>query len=113
MKVNTILQKTFDNSNKDSINIITDVVFDGYTATVDTYINDSDMECYSKLNVKSNTSSLTVMYDSYQNKRNIVGRSTKNDKIPLSVVRTVINAAIDEAKKAGRGSICGMIKALV
>lgn len=113
MKINTILQKTFDNSNKDSINIITDVAFDGYTATVDTYINDSDMECYSKLNVKSNTSSLTVMYDSYQNKRNIVGRSTKNDKIPLSVVRTIINAAIDEAKKTGRGSICGMIKALV
>lgn len=45
MKVNTILQKTFDNSNKDSINIITDIAFDGYTATVDTYINDSDMEC--------------------------------------------------------------------
>ena len=113
MKVNTILQKTYDNSDKDSISIITDVAFDGYNATVDTYVNDSDMTCYSKLSVKSNTSSLTVMYDGYQNKRNIVGRSTKNDKIPLSVVRTVINAAIEEAKKTGRYSICGMIKALV
>ena len=49
MKVNTLLQKTYDNSDKDNIAIVTDMQFDGYTASVDTYVNDSDMECMSKL----------------------------------------------------------------
>lgn len=110
MKVNTLLQKTYDNSDKDSISIITDMQFDGYTASIDTYVNDSDAVCTSKVSVKSATGSVQVAYDGYKNTRDIVLKGTR---IPKTVVLTAINTAIAEAKKAGRTSICGMIKALI
>lgn len=110
MKINTILQKTYDNSDKDSISIVTDIQFDGYTARVDTYVNDSDIECMSKLLVKSATGSVQVAYNGYANTRDIV---LKGARIPKTVITTAVNTAIAEAKKAGRVSICGMIKALV
>lgn len=110
MKVNTILQKTYDNSDKDSISVVTEMQFDGYNATVDTYINDSDAVCTSRLSVKSATGSVQVAYDGYKNTRNIV---LKGARIPKTVILTAINTAISEAKKAGRISTCGIIKALM